>query len=206
MTGIGLSGAQVIVSENEAIKFSYDHAMRVVEQGEWLVTNAHAHLPHVKKVLSRGYVMEPLEAIPNHNVDLGKVVAALTKSVWRYAPTNMVDTPQTLLKVSRILEKFEPQLLAPAIEQLAYIRTTTDCLTHGDPTAENVMLRGETYIVIDPLPSTEAHMAGKISRAKSGRHGRPLPLPSTSSRTSSKSDSFGASFISFAPFHTPRRR
>jgi len=174
MTGKGLSGAQVIVVDNEAIKLDYDRPTRVISQGQWLVDNSADNLPFVKKILPRGYVMEALNPIPTVDVELYKVVTALADSVWRYAPTNLVDTAQTLLKVSRILELHAPHLLESAINQLAYIRKTDDCLTHGDPTAENVMLRGEKYVVIDPLPSTEAvpdDLAVDVGKLLQSAHG-----------------------------------
>lgn len=152
----GLSGARVLVIGDDAVKMGYDAPNRVVEQGQWLLDNAETHLPVVRRVLPRGYAMEALTHIPIQDVSLDRVVDALADSVWRYAPTVHVDTSRTLLKIDKILRKHAPQLLPEAITATAYIRRTDDCLAHGDPTAENVMLRGDTYVIIDPLPATEA--------------------------------------------------
>jgi hypothetical protein len=125
-----------------------------------------------------GYLMERLVPIDTGDVDLQKLVDALSDSVWRYAPVNLVDTAQTLTKISKILDTYAPELVQPAIKQLCYIRTTQDCLTHGDPTAENVMRRrdiaGSTYVIIDPLPSTSSvpdDVAVDIGKLLQSAHG-----------------------------------
>lgn len=157
MTAVrGLSGAQIFLIDDTAVKLDYSEAHRAVQQGEWLQENQHEHLPYVKAILPNGYAMEALTPILTPEVELVKVVAALKESVWKFAPVTPVDTPQTMLKVAKLLEQFVPRLVEPALERLAYIRTTEDCLAHGDPTAENVMLRGDTYVLIDPLPSAPA--------------------------------------------------
>lgn len=152
----GVSGAQVRIFDDVAIKLYKDAPTRVVEQGEWLLKNAARNLPTIFATLPSGYVMERLDVIPTREVELERVVDALNTSVWRYAPTNHLDASQTLLKCLKILEVHAPHLGRTVVDQLSLLRRTEDCLTHGDPTAENVMLRGEAYVIIDPLPSTEA--------------------------------------------------
>src|SRR4051812_35853405 len=99
----GLSGATVAIIEGNAFKLDKDAPDRVVAQGEWLQQNPAQHLPIVKQLLPSGYVMEQLDPIATHQVELPEVVYALKQSVWRYAPYNLVDTPQTMVKVSKIL-------------------------------------------------------------------------------------------------------
>lgn len=171
----GQSGAVVHVVNDSAIKVNWSAPARVVEQGEWLKANAAPNLPTVQAILPSGYIMERLTPVATANVELGGVLAALQACVWNSAPVNLVNTPETLLKVSLILDKHAPELLEAAVEQLAYIRSTVDCLTHGDPTAENVMLRNESeYVLIDPLPSTEAipdDMAVDVGKLLQSAHG-----------------------------------
>lgn len=171
----GLSGAQVFVMNGEAIKVDYHEATRVVEQGEWLQSHAAQHLPQVVKVLPRGYAMEELRPIATGDVNLGTVCEALELSVWFHDGDNVVDTPATMLKVSLILDKFAPHLLECAADAASYIRPTHACLTHGDPTAENIMLRADGgYVLIDPLPSTESipdDMAVDVGKLLQSAHG-----------------------------------
>lgn len=171
----GQSGAVIHVVNDAAIKVNWGAPARVVEQGEWLKDNAAPNLPTVHAILPSGYIMERLAPIATARVQLTHVLEALRTCVWNNAPVNLVNTPETLLKVSRILDKHAPELLEAAVEQLAYIRSTVDCLTHGDPTAENVMLRNEwEYVLIDPLPSTEAipdDMAVDVGKLLQSAHG-----------------------------------
>lgn len=152
----GLSGARVIVFENIAMKTNKRAPKRVIEQGEWLREYEASNLPEVHAVISTGYIMEALTPIPTDRVNLALLVNALDTGVWKFPARNFVDTPETLLKVSGILEQYAPSLIREAIMLLSYIRPTQECLTHGDPTAENVMLRDGEYVVIDPIPSTLA--------------------------------------------------
>jgi hypothetical protein len=151
----GYSGARVVVHPDRAIKLGYTAPDKVVAQGEWLRANEAENLPRVTELLPLGYSMEVLEPLPTSHVDVRRLLDALETSVWKFAPRVLVDTPQTMLYVSRILDTFVPQLVVPALDRISYIRQTEDCLTHGDPTAENVMLRGDTYVLIDPIPATE---------------------------------------------------
>jgi hypothetical protein len=162
------------VSDAEAIKVAYVRSDKVVAQGQWLERNAHEHLPKVHAILPRGYAMEVLDPIPTGNVDLSLMLDALEEAIWRFAPEVPVNTPQTMLYVSKILDAFAPKLLDKVIDRIAYIRRTEDCMTHGDPTAENVMLRGDTYVLIDPIPATcriPSDLAADVGKILQSAHG-----------------------------------
>lgn len=150
----GLSGAQVIVTDDRAVKIDYNHPEKVKAQGEWLLAHPGPHLPAVISIMQTGYSMELLEPIPTGAVDLEAMIDALSQSVWSRPDVVTGSTPHTMLYLTKILSTFAPQLLMPVLEKAAYLRPTTACLTHGDPTAENVMLRGNTYVVIDAIPAT----------------------------------------------------
>jgi hypothetical protein len=175
MTGRhGYSGARVLISDGEAVKVGYSRPEKVVAQGEWLQRSAAEHLPKVHAILPKGYAMEVLDPIPTREVRVEMMFEALEDSVWRYAPEVPVNTPQTMLYVSRILDSFAPALLGPVIDRVAYIRKTDDCMTHGDPTAENVMLRGDTYVMIDPIPATcrvPSDFAADVGKILQSAHG-----------------------------------
>jgi hypothetical protein len=175
MTGQrGYSGASVLVGTGEAIKVGYERSDKIVAQGEWLADNAHEHLPTVYAIMPKGYAMEVLAPIPTPEVELDPMLDALERSCWRFAPQVHVNTPQTLLYVSRILDSFAPHLLDKVVERAAYIRRTEDCMTHGDPTAENVMLRGDTYVMIDPIPATcrvPSDLAADVGKILQSAHG-----------------------------------
>lgn len=170
----GLSGARVLVGPDEAVKVAYSRHDKVVTQGEWLQANAHEHLPKVHAILPKGYAMERLEPIPTGKVDLDSMVDALEASCWQFGPTAPVNTPQTMLYVSRIVDVYAPDILDKVIDRVAYIRRTEDCMTHGDPTAENVMLRGDTYVMIDPIPATcrvPSDLAADVGKILQSAHG-----------------------------------
>lgn len=153
----GISGAQVFLVDDEAIKVDNHAPERVVEQGQWLTLNAADHLPTVAKIMPRGYAMEQLQPIRASDVDLGTVCEALELSVWSNAGAHDLDTSTTVEKVSLVLSKHAPHLLEYGADAVSRIQATRSCLTHGDPTAENVMRRHDgTYVLIDPLPSTPA--------------------------------------------------
>lgn len=153
----GLSGAQVFLVDGEAIKVNHREPTRVVEQGQWLAVNAAQHLPAVVKIMPRGYAMEQLDAIRTGDVNLSTMCEALELSVWSNAGTHDLDTSTTVEKVSLILDKHASHLREFGADAVTRIQATRSCLTHGDPTAENVMLRADgTYVLIDPLPSTPA--------------------------------------------------
>lgn len=175
MTGSrGYSGARVLVGDAEALKVGYERSDKVVAQGEWLLKNAAENLPKVYSILPKGYAMEVLEPIPTPQVKLDSMLNALEQACWQFAPEVQVNTPQTMLYVSRILDSFAPDLLDPVIDRVAYIRRTADCMTHGDPTAENVMLRGDVYVMIDPIPATcrvPSDLAADVGKVLQSAHG-----------------------------------
>lgn len=173
----GLSGAVVVVTDREAIKVARENPARVVEQGVWLAQQTAPQLPQVYTMLRSGYAMERLDPIPTAKVKLPQLVDALATALWQRVGVVPVDTPQTMLYAGRILREHAPALEAVALERLAFIRPINACLTHGDPTAENVMLRNGTYVVIDPIPATTrvpddlAVDVGKILQSAHGWEG-----------------------------------
>lgn len=164
----GLSGAVVVDNGDGTVTKSGGIPERTREQGEWLVQHGSHVFPKIVSLLDDGYVMEKLEHINYWDIDNSFVHVALLRHVWSQ-PAVVPPTTKTnkLLKekMSGIIDKH----LAPFISKTVAEAIMTDAteaavgayrlkhaLTHGDPTAENVMFRpGYGNVLIDPIRATE---------------------------------------------------
>jgi hypothetical protein len=150
----GLSGAVIEVGDNIVLKRG--GGPRTVDQGRWLVDYRHEVLPRVHAVLDDGYMMERLDEVDVDLVDLGELVKSLVIGVWSRPATTSWVREATATKVARIMDDYDPHLEAAVLDLVERIPETLNCMTHGDPTAENVMLRDGRQVVIDPIPATTA--------------------------------------------------
>ena len=134
---------------------------RVVAQGQMLLEVRGQHLPHVGAVVHDGYIMEKLGELPWSIIasNVGDaIVAALEHDVWVRPPVVKMDHTAHARKMNNLIEQFgirEPELVS-LYNEVEWDALVT-CRTHGDPTADNLMLRADgTLVVIDPIPATPA--------------------------------------------------
>jgi hypothetical protein len=161
----GSSGAQVRVLGDRAVKSCDGDATRLVEQGKRLQRYPATCLPHVFHVYAKSYVMEKLVAAPawalNHRVILSTMFDALRTNIWSHEADVSWNSEATSRKVHELLEMFGLGHLRTVVFELyGAVRwdQTRRCLTHGDPTFDNVMFREDSgsLVLVDPLPATNA--------------------------------------------------
>lgn len=164
----GLSGAIVEDNGSGTVKKTGGIVERTIEQGQWIVAHGGNMFPRVHEFLPDGYVMEELEFIEYWDTDVSFNVSALKTHVWSQ-PAVVPPTKNTAellkAKMAHTIDKYLHGLVSPgtraailtnannAGKQALFLR---HCLTHGDPTAENVMRRrGNGYVFIDPIGASE---------------------------------------------------
>lgn len=140
---------------------------RVVAQGEWLRLHPLPVLPEVSRVTDDGYEMEQLVSAPpwvlDHRTLLEQMLVDLSVQIWSRPPEVKLDPLELRNKVNALLDRFvsEDDPARRLVNELFYRIKWYDlecCLTHGDPTFDNVMFREETgrLVLIDPVPATPA--------------------------------------------------
>jgi len=159
----GSSGARVVVRDQDVLKFGEG---RVTEQGVWLARHESPSLPRVYRMMKKnpGYVMERLNELPRLLVSGPKVMHEM---VW--AARRIWDQPALVPFVpdhhrAKVFDDLADKFLdAKDRRALGFFYSAiewdkqTECLTHGDPTYDNVMLRGRDQVVLtDPIPATTA--------------------------------------------------
>ena len=164
----GLSGAIVIDNGDGTVTKSGGIPERTREQGEWIIQHGSHVFPSIVSLLDDGYVMEKLEYIDYWNIDNSFVHVALLRHVWSQ-PAVVPPTTNThkLLKekmqatIDRHLSGLisstaADAIIADATKAAVGAYRLKHALTHGDPTAENVMFRlGYGNVLIDPIRATE---------------------------------------------------
>lgn len=147
---------------------------RTYAQGAWLAEHAAPGLPAVRASWpdADGYEMErladpPHERFVHHSLVLRGVLDTLARDVWSRPAVRVVD--HTLLgaklaAVAAFCDQSHGGAATDEYARLAALRMTIDwndlraCLTHGDPTYDNVMFRPPDggLVLVDPLPATAA--------------------------------------------------
>lgn len=164
----GLSGAVVIDNNDGTVTKSGGIAARTKEQGEWILRHGGTVFPRVTRVFDDGYVMEKLEHVEYWDVSPSFSVPTLVRHIWNQPPV-VPPTPQTkeLLKakMTHTINKYLADHIDEATKREIMVSAEIagdgayrmkHCLTHGDPTAENVMRRSENeFVFIDPIAATE---------------------------------------------------
>ena len=164
----GLSGAVVEILPNGIVKKSGGIVERTREQGEWITQHGGVIYPQVLSITDDGYTMEELEYIEYWDSAPSFIVSALTNHVWTQpAVVPPTANTQTLLeaKMKHTTEKYLAKHIDKATKKeiINSAKIAGDgafrmkhCLSHGDPTAENVMNRaGYGRVFIDPIRATE---------------------------------------------------
>ncbi len=154
----GISGAQVVLTDGAAHKRGGD-IDRTINQGAWLSRNRARGLPVVLAFDAHGYTMERLEEGDGSPV-VADVVYSLKRDVWSKPAEVEFDENALELKLSKIVAEYAPDLtpILSSILDNVFDASRTPVLSHGDPTAENIMYRESTgeLVVIDPIPATPA--------------------------------------------------
>lgn len=162
----GSSGAMIHVGEEHVMKYGYDDVgVRVAAQGRWLRDYPSPAVPRVLSWFPDGYVMPRLRELdrsePHDVTYLDAVAARLAEHVWTRAPNVKLDLALHQLKVERLAHLHAPEL-ERRLMQVGAGEIDWDvlptCLTHGDPTWDNVMSdrRSEGLVIIDPIPASPA--------------------------------------------------
>lgn len=154
----GSSGASFVIDSAFATKTGNE---RVVTQGEWLSFNKATGLPEVFDVDDTGYKMELLSSVPWPLVVPSRIVeetvAVLERDIWSKPPVTELDLDLHLEKVDALATRWVPGIKNALLERAKEVAGLgVACLTHGDPTMDNVMLRGYDIVLIDPVPATPA--------------------------------------------------
>jgi len=151
-SGAVISEVPFIIKEGDA---------RVALQGRWLQAHPWGMLPRVYAVDETSYVMErlvdPPYAMLNHRAFLSRVFMVLQELRWRPAAVRL-NHDAHLLKLRDlpiVRNAHELDRFAILGERIDW-DTLNVGLTHGDPTLDNVMLRGSDIVLIDPIPATPA--------------------------------------------------
>jgi hypothetical protein len=165
----GSSGATFITGDGGIV---YKHGIgndRVRQQGDWLMRHGGKSMPKVY-VIGRDdgdpeedfYGMEPLTGLPITLVDPWKIIQGaariLESEVWTQGANADFDEEQHKKRVAplfRFVDDETRRILARAVSRIDW-SAQTPCLTHGDPIIDNVMLRGDDVVLIDPIPATPA--------------------------------------------------
>ena len=167
--GGGLSGAEVVAINSATVIKRGGQVEKTIAQGRWIMKNTTPDLPMVFELTSDGYVMERLNDLNCTEVRATDVVRLLRRSIWS-RPAVTPTTPETLTalrdKVQRntlraeVVDRLTPALYQPVLSRAvdkAYEKAVSvkPSLTHGDPTAENVMNRsGYGPVLTDPIEAT----------------------------------------------------
>ena len=167
----GLSGAVVTNNGNgRTVTKSGGLPGRTREQGDWIIRHGGDSriFPRVHELLDDGYVMEKLEFIDYWEIDSLEMVEMLRNFVWVQPPV-VPPTDNTcdllLKKMQATVDKWlgnlisrttQKRILIDAMNAANGALSMSHCLTHGDPTAENVMYRPDFgKVLIDPIRATE---------------------------------------------------
>lgn len=128
----------------------------------WLSDHPCDVLPKINGVGKSGYDMERLTPVPIDLLDvhttLLEVFRRLEEHIW--SQRSVVSYNRTLhdkkmKSLNTWTSKIEQRLLWQLHSAVDWF-DLQDCLTHGDPTIDNVMLRNGEIVLIDPIPATPA--------------------------------------------------
>jgi hypothetical protein len=164
----GLSGAVITNKRDGTVTKTGGLVDRTIEQGEWILRHGGDAFPKNVEILEDGYRMERLDFIEYFDVGSDFSIDTLRQSVWSQ-PAVVPPTRETVrLLQEKMMHTFDKHLAGTLgqSEKVAILEDATHagngayrlrhCLTHGDPTAENIMVRpGYGKVFIDPIRATE---------------------------------------------------
>lgn len=166
----GLSGAIVTDNGDNTVTKRGGDASKTRAQGAWLQQHASAALPCVIELLDDGYTMEKLDELEPLLVRAHDVTDMLRHEIWSRPPLTMPSVKSwTALKLKVVanitadavrekLRDSDVRIMNATHDAVQSAYDVPSALAHGDPTAENVMLRRSSGkpVLIDPIESTEA--------------------------------------------------
>lgn len=168
MTWRGSSGATVTIVPGLVTKSVKASPTRLLAQVRWLTRHPSPAVPRVTNVGDTWYGMEELFTIQprllDHEVVGAEMIEKLRKYVWSQPAEVTLDIDALSAKIDGLLKRYVisehvHRFLRNSITTLDWDDLKT-CLTHGDPTFENVMFRSHLYdsglVLIDPIPATPA--------------------------------------------------
>ena len=165
----GSSGATITVKHDTHRVFKSGDT-RVAAQGEWLqsLRNAGAHkvLPYVFTVSGNRYEMEilrePVFGFMDADAVLRAMVESLERDIWSQGAV-ITDVDHRALARKLLVYTQFTEVSDRAWTRWIDVRGSLDwpnlrrCLTHGDPTWDNVMFDDNGRLkIVDPLPATSA--------------------------------------------------
>ena len=159
----GSSGARIVYDDSWGIATKTGDS-RVGEQGAWLQLHRSPIVPDVYLVRPDGYDMQRLTELPKSttNPDLltCEIVLQLDAHIWSVPPSVNISMELHTEKVDALAREW---LTGKSVLRLLKVRERVEwdslrkCLTHGDPTYDNVMVHPNGRIIlIDPIPATSA--------------------------------------------------
>lgn len=153
------SGARVFRIGGRAVKVGTGKVgQRVETQAHYSRRLGSAAMPRITRIFRHGCVMERLSTYTREDAYIYDVTRILEQHVW----CNAADEaqPNWFSHLEYVMDRanaYAPKY-AQRIANLFYdmrLGASTGlraCLTHGDPTYDNMMMRGDQPILIDPLP------------------------------------------------------
>lgn len=166
----GSSGAEFNFLGDRVVKLAPEKAtgQRVMDQGLWLQKHPSPAVPKVFQVYARSYVMERLIVPPfwalDHITMIHMAYVQLAAHIWSQpADVEFIGTGETEAKYRKLCTDFDMtdtvERLDKLVRKIQWDRLKR-CLTHGDPTFENVMFRDTEYggdlVIADPIPASSA--------------------------------------------------
>jgi hypothetical protein len=158
----GSSGAIIEMFDHHVIKSGQGHVgERVTQQVKWLTSYPSAVVPVVYDVVPARYMMErldPVEPFSLNVADLDAIIGRLARYVWHREPVVMFSPKLHHEKLDRLKMHASDQMVdfLVNVRDIVLDRRQRACLTHGDPTLDNVMRRMGDFVVTDPIPATHA--------------------------------------------------
>jgi len=137
----------------------------VSEQGRWLLDHPSPAVPRVYAVyVNSHYTMERLAEPPIALLDHERVarvmIDTLVTHIWSQPGAVPINHDMLQEKLERLSSSYHgfSSLWTWIVKTHAQVRWSDvpRCLTHGDPTFDNVMIREETgeLVFVDPLPAS----------------------------------------------------
>lgn len=164
----GSSGAAVTIVPGLVTKSVTASPARLLAQARWLTRHPSPAVPRVTNIGDTWYEMEELFTVQPHLLDHevvgAEMIEKLRKYVWSQPAEVILDIDALSAKIDGLLKRYD---ISEHVHRFLHNSITTldwndlkACLTHGDPTFENVMFRSHPYdaglVLIDPIPATPA--------------------------------------------------
>lgn len=159
----GSSGAVVEIYDHHVTKSGQGVVgERVATQAEWIMRNRSSAVPVIFDTTATGYTMERLDEITPFTLsvaDLDAIMGRLARGIWIHNAEVRLSIPAHYDKLHDLEERYaseDMKLFLYKQREFALDDDQRACLTHGDPTLDNVMRRMGYFVITDPIPATPA--------------------------------------------------